>query len=164
MLDSIIDFLWRNPIMVLLILFMLYRKYQGSQPWPDYGGKVTSVHNLEEWKALKEESVSANKLLVIDCYATWCPPCKAAAPHFAKMSEAFTGCIFAKINVDEAKDVSSELSISAMPTFKVFRGEAELGVCKGWSEETLRGLLASHGASAQPADAGDELDDAPHAD
>ena len=57
----------------------------------------------------------------MDAYATWCPPCKAAAPKYAQMSEQFTAdsCVFAKFNTDEVGELAKKLEISAMPTFKV---------------------------------------------
>ena len=56
----------------------------------------------------------ADSVVVVDCYATWCPPCKACAPIYAKMSENFSSCVFAKVNVDEAKDVAGTLGIRSM--------------------------------------------------
>ena len=67
------------------------------------------------------KSSGASKVVVVDAYALWCPPCKSAAPVYAKLSEEFSQetCCFAKIDVDHAKDVAQRLQISAMPTFKV---------------------------------------------
>jgi thiol-disulfide isomerase/thioredoxin len=94
----------------------MHALHTGSQPWPDYGGNITKVHNLEEWDGVLKP---ANRLVVVDAYALWCPPCKAAAPVYAKLSEEFENCCFAKVDVDNARDVSQRLGIQAMPTFKV---------------------------------------------
>lgn len=61
-----------------------------------------------------------NSKVVIDCYATWCGPCKTIAPHFAKQSSDYKNIIFVKLNVDDAPDVSNELNVKAMPTFFYF--------------------------------------------
>ena len=37
-LDAIVSFVSNNPMLVFVILFMLYKKWQSSQPWPDFGG------------------------------------------------------------------------------------------------------------------------------
>uniref|UniRef100_A0A7S4B684 Thioredoxin domain-containing protein n=1 Tax=Chrysotila carterae TaxID=13221 RepID=A0A7S4B684_CHRCT len=146
MLDAIFDFVYRNPFLVLAICFFLYRSYQSRQPWPDYGGKVVSVHSLDELKTLQTQSAAESKLLLVDCYATWCPPCKAAAPVYARMSEEYANCVFSKVDVDKAGEVSSHLGVTSMPTFKIFRGPRELGTCQGWQESAVRRLLDAHGA------------------
>merc|ERR1719502_2148536 len=112
--------------MIFAILYMIYNKWKASQPWPDFGGRVTKVHNLKEWDELL--STDEKKVIVVDAYATWCGPCKTAAPIYAKLSEQFTeaSCVFAKIDVDEARDVMNQLGIKAMPTFKVFKGKKEV--------------------------------------
>ena len=89
MLDSLIAFVQSNPIIVFLILFLLYNKWKGSQPWPDFGGRITSIHSLEEWDALlaKDES----KVVLVDAYALWCPPCKTAIPHLNELYRQHRG-------------------------------------------------------------------------
>ena len=134
-----------HPFMVFGFLFMIYKKWEAGQPWPDYGGRITSVHSVAEWDALLKSSGS--KLVVVDAYALWCPPCKAAAPTYAQMSEAFSpdSVTFAKFNTDEAGDLARQLGITAMPTFKLFKGGVEVDTLSGrWGQ--LAGLLKKHGA------------------
>ena len=55
------------------------------------------------------------------------------------------------VDVDHARDVSSRLGISAMPTFKVFKGGKEVAVQQGWpGEAKIKELLLSHGAKVAP--------------
>ena len=140
-----------HPILVFGFLFMIYKKWEAGQPWPDYGGRITSVHSVAEWDALLKSSGS--KLVVVDAYALWCPPCKAAAPTYAQMSEAFSpdSVTFAKFNTDEAGDLARQLGITAMPTFKLFKGGVEVDMMRGWAGEAqLAGLLRKHGAKPMP--------------
>ncbi|KXH45197.1 thioredoxin [Colletotrichum simmondsii] len=80
---------------------------------------VHNVRNAEEWKATLKD----NDVVLLDCFATWCGPCKAIAPILAQESEKpeNQGIHFVKIDVDEVPDVSQELGIRAMPTFMFFK-------------------------------------------
>ena len=141
-----------HPILVFGFLCIAYKRWSDArQPWPDYGGRITSVHSVAEWDALLKSSGS--KVVVVDAYALWCPPCKAAAPTYAQMSEAFSpdSVTFAKFNTDEAGDLARQLGITAMPTFKLFKGGVEVDMMRGWAGEAqLAGLLRKHGAKPMP--------------
>ena len=115
---------------------------------PDFGGKITSLHSLAEWDALLADAAAKGKVVIVDAYATWCPPCKAAAPVYARMSEEYdeASCVFAKFNTDDVRELGSKLGISAMPTFKVFKAKKEVGEQRGWSEKAVRTLLEANGA------------------
>ena len=76
-----------------------------TKPIPEIvGNKVRSIHSMEE---LRDVCNSSNTLSIIDFYATWCPPCRIAAPVYAKMSmeSEYSNIQFLKVNVDEAKEL-----------------------------------------------------------
>lgn len=145
-LSAITNFATNNPILCMMLCIFIYKMYQARQPWPDYGGEVVQVKNLQEWQKLLSEA-GAQKLVIIDCYAEWCPPCKAAAPIYAKMSKDYSdSVVFAKCNVDEARDVAKELQVTAMPTFTLFKRGLEVNKMTGFGGEAkLRALLEQHG-------------------
>jgi len=82
---------------------------------------ITSLTDLES-------ATTANKYLILDFTAQWCPPCKAIAPLFSKLAAAHTlpgALAFGKVDVDEAADVAARFAVTAMPTFLVLvDGEA----------------------------------------
>ena len=110
--------------------------------------------NLSEWDALLATNESKKRLLIVDCYAHWCPPCKIAAPEFARLSESLDDatCVFAKVDVDVARDVAQRLGVSAMPTFKTFKGKEEIEVQTGWpGAYKIEQMLIGHGAAMAKA-------------
>ena len=90
MLNALLSWLAANPILVLVLAFMIYKQWQARQPWPDFGGNIISLQSVNEWHDTLSRADAAGKVVVVDAYATWCPPCKAAAPVYAKMSEEYT--------------------------------------------------------------------------
>lgn len=151
MLDGLINYFTDNPMLVLAVLFILYNMYKKSLPFPDCGGNITTIHSVEEWTSLFKHAKGSKKLVFVDFYATWCPPCKTAAPVFARLSEQYGGVVFAKVNVDEASEVSKQNGIRAMPTFKLFDCEGALkGEQQGFVESKLTFLLNDNGAQLTP--------------
>uniref|UniRef100_A0A4E9EDS8 Thioredoxin n=1 Tax=Gibberella zeae TaxID=5518 RepID=A0A4E9EDS8_GIBZA len=80
---------------------------------------VTVVKNLAELKNHFEN----HEIVIVDFWAPWCGPCRFISPIVEKMSEQFGNdkVFFAKVDVDEAEDISQEYGIRAMPTFIAFK-------------------------------------------
>ncbi|KAG0640505.1 thioredoxin-like protein [Tuber brumale] len=76
---------------------------------------VHAMKNSEDHK-----NAIANTVVIIDCHATWCGPCKLISPHFKRLSREVKGVEFIKMDVDEVHDVAAQLAIRAMPTFVSF--------------------------------------------
>lgn len=64
----------------------------------------------------------ATQPVVVDCYATWCGPCKMLAPIVDGLADEYAGKIkFYKVNVDESPKVSQEYHVQAIPTLLFFK-------------------------------------------
>ena len=65
------------------------------------------------------EKIKEGKVLV-DCYATWCGPCKMLSPVLDEISEEITTTKFFKIDVDDNEDVAREYNVMSIPTVLIF--------------------------------------------
>ncbi|KAK8162090.1 thioredoxin-like protein [Phyllosticta citrichinensis] len=105
------------------------------------------VHNLEN-KQDWECALKCDNLVVLDCFATWCGPCKVIAPQVVKFSEAYPSAKFYKLDVDEVPDVAQELGIRAMPTFLLFKGGEKVGEVVGANPKALEAAIKQQVESA----------------
>lgn len=55
--------------------------------------------------------------VIIDFYATWCPPCKALAPLLEEIAEEFAGKIeIYKVDIDQEEELTALYNIRTVPT------------------------------------------------
>jgi len=103
------------------------------------------VHNLQTSadfkKALEDDK---DTLLVLDCFATWCGPCKVIAPQVVKFSSTYPTATFYKLDVDEVPDVAQELGIRAMPTFMLFRDGEKIAEVVGANPKALEAAIKAN--------------------
>ena len=71
----------------------------------------------------------SNKPIILDIYATWCGPCQQMEPILEELEKEFGHqYTFAKLNVDEAREISiKEYGVTSVPTFVFIKD----GVVKG---------------------------------
>jgi thioredoxin 1 len=79
--------------------------------------------------------------MVLDCFATWCGPCKVIAPQVVKFSDAYPTARFYKLDVDEVPDVAQELGIRAMPTFVLFKNGEKVAEVVGANPKALEAAI-----------------------
>lgn len=79
------------------------------------------------------EVTQSTKPVVIDVYATWCGPCQQMTPIFDELEKELGERIkFAKINVDEARELSIHYGVSSVPTFIFIKNNAVVGKETGY--------------------------------
>jgi thioredoxin 1 len=77
---------------------------------------------LEVTDATFKEIVQNHSLVVVDCWAPWCFPCRMVAPVIEELSRDYAGKIlFGKLNVDENPEVSAQYEIMSIPTLLVIK-------------------------------------------
>ena len=68
-----------------------------------------------------DEFVNKNKVSVVDCWASWCPPCRMLSPIIDQLAEEYDEISFGKLNVDENPTISLRFGIMAIPTLLYFK-------------------------------------------
>ncbi|VUC32138.1 unnamed protein product [Clonostachys rosea] len=109
-------------------------------------------------KAQFDELISKTPYVAIQAHATWCGPCKAISPIFAKhaatnASDTFT---FARFDTDEVPDLSFELGIRSIPAFFSFENAEKGQSLAGANPTALKNLVEglaqkSKGGESEPA-------------
>jgi thioredoxin len=60
--------------------------------------------------------------VLVDCWAPWCPPCRAIAPTLDQLAAESGGrYVIAKLNVDENPGTAGQYRIQGIPTLLLFK-------------------------------------------
>ena len=74
-----------------------------------------------------DQTTKSYPLLVVDCWAAWCAPCRAIAPVVDELAKEYTGkVVFGKLNVDENPETTNRFGIMAIPTLLVMKQGKEV--------------------------------------
>lgn len=85
-----------------------------EKKWPD-----TPIQVLD---ADIDETIQKFPVLVIDCWAPWCGPCRMIGPIIEELAKDMQGkIVFGKLNVDENPQTSMKHGIMSIPTMLVFK-------------------------------------------
>lgn len=75
---------------------------------------ITSIDNAEQFKKILE--ISNERLLIIEFYADWCPPCKELAPILEKIAKEKSSTVsIYKVDIDRHPEISSSFRVSGIP-------------------------------------------------
>jgi thioredoxin 1 len=97
--------------------------------------------NKQNFKTDIEQST---KPVIIEAYAVWCGPCQHMTPIFEELErELGSKYTFAKLNVDEARDIAIQYSITSVPTFLFLKNNQVQGKEIGFmSKEDLKDKIS----------------------
>lgn len=69
-----------------------------------------------------DQVVQSSGLVVVDCWAAWCGPCRYLSPILEEIAGDYSGKIlFGKLNVDDNPKVAAKYDIMSIPTLLVFK-------------------------------------------
>lgn len=67
------------------------------------------------------EVLQADKLVVMDFWASWCGSCMMLKPIFEELSGELPQVKFCKLDVDEERELAIEYGIESIPTLLFFK-------------------------------------------
>ena len=69
-----------------------------------------------------EQTLSDYPVVVVDCYADWCAPCRMMSPMIEELSREFQGkIVFGKVNIDESREIAVQFGVQSIPTLLIFK-------------------------------------------
>lgn len=63
-----------------------------------------------------EDTVRANRMVLLDFWAAWCGPCRFFAPIFEEAAQAHPDIRFGKVDTEAERELAGAFSVSSIPT------------------------------------------------
>jgi thioredoxin 1 len=93
-----------------------------------------------------EANIKKYPLIVIDCWAPWCSPCRMIGPIIEELAKEKKGkIVFGKLNVDENQVTSIKYGIMSIPALLVFKnGKLVDNIIGAMPKEMLKAKIAPY--------------------
>ncbi len=93
----------------------------------------------------QEKVLSSEEPVLLECWASWCPPCHTIKKILKKLEKEDTGYRVCTMNVDRNLGVASRYGVKGLPCFMIFKqGELQHREVGAKSENQIRAMLADH--------------------
>lgn len=74
-----------------------------------------------------DEMVQKHPVMLIDCWADWCGPCRMIAPAVDELARDYAGRVtIGKLNVDDNPQTAERFGIMSIPTLLIMKNAAEV--------------------------------------
>ena len=107
-------------------------------------------------KSQFDELIRSTPYVALQAHASWCGPCKAISPFFAKHADALAApgaYAFAKFDTDDVPDLAVELGIRTIPAFFFFADGDKDESLGGANPAALKKLVDGYAEKAKAAPA-----------
>lgn len=104
----------------------------------------TLAHAAQPYEAKALQAAqAANKPVLIDVTAPWCPTCRKQKPIVQQIEQERPDLVILDVDFDSAKDVLRQLKVQNQSTLIVYRGAKEIGRSTGETDPAaIRAMVA----------------------
>jgi thioredoxin 1 len=111
-MNTLTSHLLKPALMTALLILLI-------TPFAAKGQKI--VDNVYHLTDQDFEKYTRNGIVLVDFWATWCPPCRLQGPIIDEIAQDIgQKAVIAKVDVDAAKITSSKYRIQYIPTIIIF--------------------------------------------
>lgn len=80
------------------------------------------------------DKIKSVKKVVIDFFATWCPPCRELAPNFIAAAKLLPDTLFVKVNAEQFA-ISKQYFVRSFPTIILLKDGEKIGSLVGFRSQ-----------------------------
>lgn len=108
-----------------------------------------ALYNIRTIKEFDEKVLKSKKVVLVDFWANWCPPCVAMAPTLHTVASTMDENVdIVKVNIEESPEnagLASQYQVMSIPNMNVFKDGKVVDTIVGLvPQRTLEDTLSRH--------------------
>lgn len=108
-----------------------------------------ALYDVTTSQEFEEKVINSKKVVLVDFWAEWCPPCRAMAPGLHQLAEKMDKDVdVVKVNIEDGQDnaqLAGKYGVQSIPNMHVFKGGEHVDQFVGMVPVThLESVLGKH--------------------